>query len=95
MSRLTLTQKLFFPFLHPFQAIKRILPQSLFGRSLIILVTPLILVQLVLGYIFFDRHTETILKLLSDTIAGDITLVLDCIERGDNFKRVKELAKRE
>ena len=95
MSRLTLTQKLFFPFLHPFQAIKRILPQSLFGRSLIILVTPLILVQLVLGYIFFDRHTETILKLLSDTIAGDITLVLDCIERGDNFKRVKELAKRD
>jgi two-component system osmolarity sensor histidine kinase EnvZ len=95
MSRLTLTQKLFFPFLHPLQAIKRILPQSLFGRSLIILVTPLILVQLVLGYIFFDRHTETILKLLSDTIAGDITLVLDCIERGDNFKRVKELAKRD
>lgn len=95
MSRLRLYQKLSFPFLHPFQAIKRILPQSLFGRSLIILVTPLILVQVVLGYIFFDRHTETILKLLSDTIAGDITLVLDCIERGDNFGRVKELARRD
>ncbi|MBY0281523.1 MAG: HAMP domain-containing protein [Alphaproteobacteria bacterium] len=95
MSRLKLFQKLSFPFLHPFQAIKRILPQSLFGRSLIILVTPLILVQVVLGYIFFDRHTETILKLLSDTIAGDITLVVDCIERGDNFKHVKELAKRD
>lgn len=73
-------------------ALKKLLPQSLFGRSLIILVTPLILVQIVLGYIFFDRHTETILRLLSDTIAGDIALVLDCVEKGDDFQRVKELA---
>lgn len=95
MPRLELAKRFSFPFLHPWQALKKILPQSLFGRSLIILVTPLILVQVVLGYIFFDRHTETILKLLSDTIAGDITLVIDCIERGDNFKRLKDLAQRD
>jgi len=95
MSRLNaaLKRSLFY-LLHPWQIMKRLLPQSLFGRSLIILVTPLILVQVVLGYIFFDRHTETILKLLSETIAGDVTLVLDCIERGDDFKRVKDLAGR-
>jgi two-component system osmolarity sensor histidine kinase EnvZ len=80
--------------LHPWRTLKKLLPQSLFGRSLIILVTPLILVQVVLGYIFFDRHTETILRLLSDTIAGDIALVLDCVEKGDDFKRVKGLAQR-
>lgn len=77
---------------NPFLYLKTLLPRSLFGRSLIILVTPLILVQLVLGYIFFDRHTETILRLLSNTIAGDIQLVVEMVEQGQNISRVSELA---
>jgi two-component system osmolarity sensor histidine kinase EnvZ len=76
----------------PINLIKSILPRSLFGRSLIILVTPLILVQVVLGYIFFDRHTETILRLLSNTISGDIQLVVEMVEDGQDFSRVAELA---
>jgi len=78
----------------PVYLIKSILPRSLFGRSLIILVTPLILVQVVLGYIFFDRHTETILRLLSNTIAGDIQLVVEMVEEGQSFPRVEKLARR-
>jgi two-component system osmolarity sensor histidine kinase EnvZ len=77
---------------NPFFYLKSLLPRSLFGRSLIILVTPLILVQLVLGYIFFDRHTDTILRLLSNTIAGDIQLVVEMVEDGQNISRVSELA---
>ena len=76
----------------PWRALKRFLPKSLFGRTLIILVTPLICMQVVLGYIFFDRHTETILKLLSDTIAGDIALVVNWVERDDDFRRIQALA---
>lgn len=77
---------------NPLHLLKNILPRSLFGRSLIILVTPLILVQVVLGYIFFDRHTETILRLLSNTISGEIQLVAEMVEGGQNFARVAELA---
>lgn len=77
---------------NPILLMKSILPRSLFGRSLIILVTPLILVQVVLGYIFFDRHTETILRLLSNTIAGDIHMVVEMVEDGQDFSRVAELA---
>jgi two-component system osmolarity sensor histidine kinase EnvZ len=77
---------------NPLILIKSILPRSLFGRSLIILVTPLILVQVVLGYIFFDRHTETILRLLSNTISGDIQLIVEMVEDGQNFDRIAELA---
>lgn len=79
---------------HPWQNIKRFLPTSLFARSLIILVMPLVLVQIILGYIFFDRHTETILRVLSTTIAGDIALVLDWVERDPNMVRIQELSKR-
>jgi two-component system osmolarity sensor histidine kinase EnvZ len=80
------------PLRHPWLFIKKFLPKSLFGRSLIILLTPLLLLQMILGYIFFDRHTETILRLLSDTIAGDITLVVDWVERDPNYNRVKQLS---
>ncbi len=67
----------------------RFLPKSLFARSLLILLTPLILVQIVLGYIFFDRHTETILRQVSSNIAGDIALVVDLFERDNDFERLK------
>ena len=84
----------------PFRSFKRFLPQSLFGRSLIILLTPLILVQVILGYVFFDRHTETVLRTLSQTIAGDIALVLAWHETVDApqtpdiaFDRLKILAR--
>lgn len=77
---------------NPVGLLKLIMPRSLFGRSLIILVTPLILVQVVLGYIFFDRHTETILRLLSNTIAGDIQMVVEMVEDGQRFSRIAELA---
>jgi two-component system osmolarity sensor histidine kinase EnvZ len=79
---------------HPWKTLKYFLPKSLFARTLIILVSPLVIVQLVLGYIFFDRHTETILKVLSRTIAGDIALVKDLVERDNNLKRTKDFASR-
>lgn len=73
---------------------KKILPKSLFSRTLIILVTPLICMQLVLGYVFFERHTETILRLLSNTIAGNIALIVDWVEKDTDFERVQNLAKK-
>jgi len=66
---------------NPKRVLRKTLPRSLFGRALIILLTPLLLVQVVLGYIFFDRHTETILRQLSTTIAGDVAMVMDWVER--------------
>ena len=56
---------------------KRILPKSLFGRSLLIIVTPLILLQVVSTWIFFDRHWDTITRRLANSIAGDIAWVLE------------------
>jgi two-component system osmolarity sensor histidine kinase EnvZ len=78
----------------PFIMLKRFLPQSLFGRTLIILMMPLILLQVVLGYIFFERHTETILRTLSQNIAGDMALVMAWNDTPDtSFEQLKGLAK--
>jgi two-component system osmolarity sensor histidine kinase EnvZ len=68
---------------------KKLLPRSMFGRALLILVTPLLIVQMVLGYIFFDRHTESVLRQLSTTIAGDVAMVVNWIS--DNPKDIKKI----
>ena len=36
-------------------SIKRYLPHSLFGRAIVILIVPLVVVQLVAAYVFYDR----------------------------------------
>ncbi len=59
--------------------VKRILPRTLFGRSLLIIVSPLILLQVISTHIFYDRHWDTITRRLSSSIAGDISMVLNML----------------
>ncbi len=39
-----------------FRFLKPLLPRTLFARTLMIIVTPVILAQLVATFVFFDRH---------------------------------------
>lgn len=61
---------------NPFKFLKTIMPKGLFGRSLIILLMPLLIVQISLSYVFFERHTETILRMLSSRISGNISIIM-------------------
>lgn len=36
--------------------LKRLVPSNLFGRALLILVLPMVLSQLFIAHIFYDRH---------------------------------------
>jgi two-component system, OmpR family, osmolarity sensor histidine kinase EnvZ len=58
---------------------KRVLPRSLFGRSLIIIVLPLVLAQLIATWIFYDRHWDTVERRLATGVAGDVALILDAM----------------
>ena len=57
--------------------LKRLLPQGLLGRSLLIIVTPLIVVQLVSTYIFYATHWDTVAKRLANALAGDVAAVIE------------------
>jgi two-component system osmolarity sensor histidine kinase EnvZ len=57
--------------------IKRALPRSLFGRSLLIIVTPLVLLQIISTWIFYDRHWETVARRLAGGVAGDIAMTVE------------------
>jgi two-component system osmolarity sensor histidine kinase EnvZ len=58
------------------QAINRTLPRTLLGRSLLIIVTPLILLQVILTWVFYDSHWETVTRRLASGIAGDIAAII-------------------
>lgn len=76
----------------PSNYIKRLLPKSLFGRSIIILMAPLIMVQIILSYIFFERHTDAILDSLAQGIVGDMQMVCDLVDSGMDDKEIAKLA---
>lgn len=60
-------------------AVKRYLPKSFLGRSIMIIIMPLILLQVVSTWVFYDRHWNTITRRLADSVAGEIGLVIDAM----------------
>src|SRR5579862_4946834 len=64
--------------------VKRLLPQTMFGRSLLLIVMPLVLVQIIATWVFYARHWETVSRRLSADTAGDIGLVIDGLRYADN-----------
>ncbi|MGE5505764.1 MAG: ATP-binding protein [Actinomycetota bacterium] len=57
--------------------LKRLLPQGLLGRSLLIIITPLVILQLVAAYVFYTTHWETLARRLANGLAGDIGAVIE------------------
>lgn len=57
--------------------LKRLAPQGLLGRSLLIIVMPLVVLQLVSAYVFYGSHWETVAKRLAKGLAGDIGSIIE------------------
>jgi len=64
--------------------IKRVLPRTMFGRSLLIVVMPLILLQAIATWVFYDRHWAAVSWRLSAAVAGDIGLLIDALKLADS-----------
>ncbi len=60
--------------------LKHFLPRTLFGRALLIIVTPLVLLQLVAAYIFFERHWDTVGRHMALALAGDVAMMIKMIQ---------------
>ncbi len=77
--------------------LKRWLPKTLFGRALLIIMTPLVLMQAISTFVFYDRHWDTMTRRLAFSMAGDIALIIE--EMGTNpteaaFAQVRGRARR-
>ena len=58
--------------LHPLRGLKRIMPRGLFGRSLMIIVIPMILLQAVVTIVFFDRHYRITTATMTRGVVNDV-----------------------
>nr|WP_184045923.1 ATP-binding protein [Roseospira visakhapatnamensis] len=56
------------------------LPRGLLARSLLIIVIPLVLLQVITTYVFFDRHWDVVSRRLNSAVASEIGLVARLIE---------------
>jgi len=57
-------------------ALKRLLPRSLFGRWLVLLVAPVVVLQALLTYVFYERHWDAVTRRLGLGLAGEIAVVI-------------------
>ena len=71
--------------------LKRLLPQSMFGRSLLLIVMPLVFVQLIATEVFYGRHWEIVSRRLSADTAGDIGMVIDAMRYADSPQELARL----
>ena len=60
--------------------LKRRLPTSLWGRSLLIIVLPVLAMQIAVTWVFFDAHWQTATARLSEGLAGDIAWAVQSYE---------------
>lgn len=60
--------------------IKDFLPRTLFGRSLMIIVTPMLLLQIVTAVVFVDRHWSKMSQRLAFAVAGEIAVLAEQVE---------------
>ncbi len=55
------------------------MPRTLFGRSLLMIVLPLALVQVIAALFFFERHWEAVSRRLALGLAGDVAAVISAM----------------
>jgi|SRR5665213_613202 two-component system osmolarity sensor histidine kinase EnvZ len=66
--------------LHPFRMLRRWMPRGLFGRSLIIIVTPVVILQAIVTYAFFVRHYDIMTARMARGVAADVSFLVNLEE---------------
>jgi two-component system, OmpR family, osmolarity sensor histidine kinase EnvZ len=71
--------------------IKRVLPQTMFGRSVLLIVVPLVLLQIIATWVFYGRHWEIVSRRLAADVAGEIGMVVDAMKYADTPEETTRL----
>jgi len=74
--------------------LKRWMPTSLLGRSLLIIVLPVVVMQAAVTWAFFDANWQTVTSHLADGLAGDVSWLVDSYEDDPTPQRLANLQNR-
>ena len=76
------------------RVIKRRLPTSLWGRSLLIIVLPVLIMQGAVTWAFFDAHWQAVTARLSEGLAGDVAWAAESYRDQPTAKNLAVIADR-
>lgn len=79
----------------PFRILKPLIPTSLWWRSVLILLIPLITMQVIASWVFYDRHWQVVTKRLAQALGSEIHMVVLLFEEAEldsEKQRVTSLA---
>lgn len=75
------------------QSLMRRLPKGLYARSILIVVTPIVLLQSVIAYVFMERQWETVTRRLSNAVARDVAAIIEVMETYPQDERYAEISR--
>ena len=70
------------------------MPRGLYGRSLIIIVAPMVLLQFVVTYVFLERHWQLVTERLSAKTVAEIALLLSEYEENPTAQHASRIVAR-
>jgi two-component system, OmpR family, osmolarity sensor histidine kinase EnvZ len=75
----------------------KVVPRSLFSRTILIVILPMLILQVVLTYVFYERHWDKVTRTLAFGLAGEIGLLVELLEAAETpaaQAKVLELARK-
>lgn len=61
--------------------LRRLVPRGLLGRTLLIILVPLVVLQVIALYLFYGSHLDVISRRLAAGVAGDVAMVVELLAR--------------
>ncbi len=74
------------------QRLKRLIPDSLYGRFLLMIVAPTLIVQLVSIYVFYYTHLDVISKHMARGVVEEMTFIKKSINKPDYEKLLQDFS---
>jgi two-component system osmolarity sensor histidine kinase EnvZ len=75
---------------HVDRFLERHFPERLYARSLIIVVTPVVALQLIMTYMFMERHYETVTRSLAESYISEVVLLISLYNRSDQGPETRD-----
>ena len=76
--------------------LSEILPKGLYARALLIIITPIVVLEGVIAFAFMERHWQAVTRRLSEATARDIAALIDVYEevpKADGPQKIIDLAR--
>ena len=68
--------------------LREFLPKTLFGRMLSIILVPMIIVQVITVFIFYERHWDTVTRHMAANLASEIAFLIDGLGTAPDPKQI-------